>query len=139
MIDRNHIETLLRIHGVSPTAPEDDIRALLRSAQYNSDEIETAIGLLHNISTELTSRVEGLHKIYRTDTGLAPREVSALLGIDIDISEVEIRNHRRRGLSGGQNFLVLALAVSLAFSAVLYAMYEHETGPFHPSAQFTSR
>lgn len=137
MVDKNQIETLLRIHGMSPTSPEEEIRSVLLSAQYNTDEIDTAMTVLRENIYNKTSRLEGLHKIYRTDSGLQPKEVSSLLGIDMDIQEVEMRNHRTRKLTGGQNFIVLAVALLLALFGLMYSMYLHQTGPFHPSFAFS--
>jgi hypothetical protein len=133
MIDKRHVESLLHLHGMSPTSPEEEIRSVLLSAQYDSKEIDTAITVLRQNTSDNTSRLEGLHKIYRTDQGLKPNEVSELLGIDINVSALEIKNHRARGMTGGEYFIVLSLALVLAFGGLLYAMYEHETGPFHPT------
>jgi hypothetical protein len=137
MIERNQIEALLRIHGLCSTSPEGEILAVLADAKYTKEEIDLALTLLKESLQQQTSRIHGLHKIYRTDDGLAPNEVSALLGVSINVTPLEIRHHRERRLSGGQNFIVLAIALVFALSGILYAMYEHQTGPFHPSVDRT--
>lgn len=134
MIDRQKIEALLKIQGIPPTAPEEQIRSVLMSAQYDDDEIRTAITVLRENLLNNRAHVDGLHKIYRTDKGLKPAEVTALLGINIDISDWQIKNHRHRGLSNINYFLIIGLIILLAFGGLMFAMYLNETGPFHPSA-----
>lgn len=133
MIDRSQVETLLRIHGVSPTSPDEEIRSILLSAQYNNDEVNGALMVLRENKDNRTSRIDGLHKLYRTDKSLLPGEVSALLGIEVEVSEVEVKNHRVRTTSGAQNFIMLAFALILAVGGLMYAMYSHGSGPFHPT------
>ncbi len=139
MIDRQQVETLLRIHGLSPTAPDEEIRSILLSAQYNHDEVDGALMVLRENATKHTSRLDGLHKIYRTDKGLLPNEVSALLGIEVDISDAEVKHHRERRTTGAQNFIILSVALVLAIGGLMYAMYSHGSGPFHPTVASNSK
>ena len=134
MIDIQQIETLLRIQGISATSPVEEIRSALFSAQYSASEVESALMVLRENVGDNTSRLEGLHKIYRTDVSLRPKEITALLGVNFELSDSDIKVHRARGLSGAQNFLVLAVALGLALTGVIYAMYVNQAGPFHPSA-----
>jgi hypothetical protein len=134
MIEKQQIETLLQIQGMSATSPVEEIRSALLSAEYTAEEVEMAITVLRENVGDNTSRLDGLHKIYRTDISLQPKEITALLGVNFELSDSDIKVHRARGLSGGQNFLVLAVAMVLALSGVIYAMYVNQAGPFHPSA-----
>ncbi len=83
-----------------------------------------------------TSRMSGLNKMFRTDKSLHPKEVSALLGIDVEVSEVRIETHRKRNPSVLQNVIVIILAVLLGTGGLLYAMYEAQAGIFHPTVAF---
>lgn len=133
MIDKQQVETLLRIHGIMPTAPDEEIRSILLSAQYNDEEINSALLVLRESKDHKMTRLDGLHKIYRTDSGLLPGEVSALLGIEVDVSDEEVRHHRQRQATGAQNFIILGVAITLAVGGLMYAMYSHGSGPFHPT------
>lgn len=139
MIDRKHIETLLHIHGIAPTAPDEEIRSILLSSHYNDDEINTAITVLRANKIDNTAHLDGLHKIYRTDSGLKPAEISALLGIDISVSELEIKNHRTRSVTKPQYFVVLGITLLLAFCGLIASMHATQTGPFHPSSALFSK
>ena len=134
MIDRSKIEALLEIQGIPPTAPEEQIRSVLMSAQYDDDEISTAITVLRENKVNNSAHVDGLHKIYRTDSGLKPAEIAALLGINVEVSDLQIKNHRQRGVSNYHYFIILGMVLFLAIGGLMFAMYLNQTGPFHPSA-----
>lgn len=132
MINREQIESILKINGVSPAAPDEQIRSVLLSARYNKNEVDTAIMVLReNIKTNKT-RVDGLHKIFRTDQALKPDEISQLLGIEVDVSEEVIPQSKARKLSTFQYILVWVLAALLAITSVLFYMYIHRIGFFYP-------
>jgi hypothetical protein len=134
MFQKKDIETILKINGVAPGSPDEEIRSVLLSARYNNDEVDTAIMVLReNIETHQT-RVEGLHKIFRTDEGLKPAEISSLLGIEVQIDEVVARNNRNRGFTAGQSVFITIIAMLLAFACVVLAMYFYQVGIFHPTA-----
>lgn len=137
MINREHIESILKINGVEPGSPDEEIRSVLMSARYNKDEVDTAIMVLReNIKTK-TTRVEGLHKIFRTDEALRPDEISQLLGIEVDIDQsINIRSSNNE-LSGLQYMVVWVLSVVLAVSGILLYMYLHKMGVFHPSVSLS--
>lgn len=130
MIDRDQIETLLRIQGVSPTSPDEVIRSILLSARFNDDEIETAITVLRENKVDSSSRVEGLHKIFRSEKGLKPNEISQLLGIDVTVDEVQVRSHRNRRGGSGHLLTVIILTLVVTFAGVIFAMHYHKIGPF---------
>ena len=136
MIDRNHIERILRINGITPSQPDDIIRSVLLSARYNNEEVDTALMVLReNVATKKI-RVEGLHKVFRTDESLQPDEISELLGIDVDISRYspEVVESRQSNLS---TFIIIWIAsVVIAVVGVLLFMHMNSIGPFHPGALY---
>ncbi|MCA9354027.1 MAG: hypothetical protein KC877_00730 [Candidatus Kaiserbacteria bacterium] len=137
MIGREQIEAILKINGIEPTAPDEQIRSVLLSARYTKDEVDTAMMVLRENTKTNKTRVDGLHKIFRTDEALRPTEISQLLGIDVEIQdEIDIRT-RTRKLSGLQILTVGILSILLAAGGVLYYMNLHHIGLFHPSNQLT--
>lgn len=134
MLQKKDIETILKINGVSVVAPDEEIRSVLLSARYNNEEVDTAIMVLReNIKTHQT-RVDGLHKIFRSDEALKPAEISALLGIDVQIDEINIRKERERETSFLQSSIVAVVATFFALMGVIIAMYVYEVGIFHPAS-----
>ena len=131
MLDRNVIETFLKIQGITVNSPAEQIRAVLVEAQYNENEINSAITILQDITCEDSTHKDGLHKIYRTDKNLKPAEITALLGIDVDVSCFQDGNHREHGVSTAHFYLILGLTILLAFGGIMFAMYVNETGPFY--------
>lgn len=133
MIKRDQVEAILRVNGVTPTAPDEQIRSVLLSARYNNDEVDTALMVLReNIKTKQT-HVDGLHKVFRTGEALSPDEISSLLGIEVDIDtsvdpEVEIREFSKL-----QHTFIWILSFIFAVAAILLYMYIQKIGLFHPS------
>lgn len=134
MLQKKDIETILKINGVNGSAPDEEIRSVLLSARYNDDEANTAIMVLRENTVTHQTRVEGLHKVFRSNEALKPAEISTLLGIDVQIDEVIARRNRTRELTTGQTVMITVLAMILAAAGVFIAMYVHEVGFFHPTA-----
>ncbi len=134
MLQKKDIETILKINGVSVGAPDEEIRSVLLSARYNDDDIDTAIMVLRENTKTHQTRVDGLHKIFRSDEGLKPSEISALLGIEVEVNEVTVDRNKNREMSYFQTTIVTFLAVGLALAGVFGAMYVYKVGVFHPTA-----
>ncbi len=138
MLQKQDIEKILKINGVSSTAPDEEIRSVLLSARYADDEIDTAIMVLRESTVTHQTRVDGLHKIFRSDEALSPSEISSLLGIDVAVREVSI-NKGEREFSSLQILLVLTIALLMAGFGVIGAMYVYELGIFHSSVSLVDR
>lgn len=137
MIKRDQIETILKINGVAPTSPDEQIRSVLLSARYSKDEVDTAMMVLRENTKTNKTRVDGLHKVFRTDEALAPEEISQLLGIDIDLSDRVAPTSKVRDFSHLQYILVWVLSFMLALVGLLFYMYIYKVGVFHPSTGIT--
>ena len=137
MIDKKHIESVLKVNGITKTAPDEQIRSVLLSARFKEDEVETAIMVLReNVDTKET-KVDGLHKVFRTDQHLKPAEISKLLGIDVDLLEtVSVVAHKKGHGFSMLQFMVLWMAsIILAVATVMAYMYSHQMGMFHPTVE----
>jgi hypothetical protein len=133
MIERSYIEKILKINGMSPSEPDDIIRSVLLSARYNNDEIDTALVVLREDAETRRIRVEGLHKVFRTNESLRPQEISQLLGIDVDIGSYLVENPETPRLLNSTFVSIFVLSVLLAVVGVLLYMHMNGFGLFHPS------
>lgn len=139
MVQKQDIEKILKINGVSPSANDEEIRSVLLSARYNNDEVDTAIMVLReNMKTHQT-RVEGLHKVFRSDEALNASEISALLGIEVEVSDMPQQRRHSREMSTLQSALVVVMAVALSLLGIFGAMYYYKVGVFHPSTSLGHR
>jgi hypothetical protein len=133
MVERTHIESLLRIHGISPSAPDEEIRSILFSAKYNKDEIDTALTVIRQDQNTKQDRIEGMRKIYRADEALSPAQISALLGIEVTIDPTEVKINRDPRMSLRQMVIFFFTTVFFAALGLLFALYITSSGPFHPT------
>lgn len=135
MIDRTHIEQILKLNGLAPTAADEEIRSVLISARWNKEDVETAITVLReNVNTH-KSRVDTLHDVFLTDKKLSPEAIHSLLGIDVQVDSKELETLRvsRRNLYYWQILSIFVIAILIAFTLVLGMMYMTGFGVFHPS------
>jgi len=133
MIDRNHIEKILKINGMSPAEPDEMIRSVLLSARYDKNEIDTALMVLREDSETKRIRVEGLHKVFRSNDSLQPKEISELLGIEVNVSHHQPVTIEKQRVTLVSVMFVWILSVSFAVVGVLLFMHMNSVGIFHPS------
>ena len=134
MIDKNRVESILKVNGLTPTSDSEQIQSVLLSARYSKDEVDTAIMVMREDKKTNETRVDGLHKVFRTDNGLTPKEISKLLGIDIAITD---KLHDLEAEKRANNLFTLFLtgiSVALAILSILMYMYIAKIGLFHPTA-----
>lgn len=134
MIDRRHIEQILRLNGLTPTAADEEIRSVLISARWHREDVETAITVLReNVNTH-KSRVDTLHDVFLTDKKLSPEAIHSLLGIDMEVntSELETLRQSRRNVYMWQMISIFLIATSVAAVFILFMMYSQGIGFFYP-------
>jgi len=131
MISKKQIENILKINGVDTASPEEEIRSVLLSARYKADEVDTALMVLRENTITKKTRVEGLHKVFRTGEALNSKEISKLLGIDINIPS-NSNKHTISDNKGNLQFLVIVLlSIIFAILGIILYMYLNNMGLFH--------
>lgn len=133
MIDRRHIEQILRLNGLSPTAADEEIRSVLISARWQKEDVETAITVLReNVNTH-QSRVDTLHDVFMTDKHLDTEQIQALLGIDMKVGTSDLDQLRasRRHMYVWQIISIFLLAIVIALGFILTMMYMTQSGIFY--------
>ena len=133
MISREQVESLLKINGISNTSPDEHIRSVLLSARYNHDEIDTALMVLREDLSTKQTRVDGLHKIFRSDNSLDPKEISKLLGIEVDARQFLKQEEKYKGYAVLNYTLIWILSVALAVIGIMSFMYLNQVGIFYVS------
>ena len=134
MIDREHIERVLKINGLAPTSPDEEIRSVLVSAKWHKDDVETALTVLReNVKTHQT-RTDTLHNVFLTDERLSPEAIESLLGIDVEISSKDLKSlgHSRRRINVWQALTIGGYALVAAVAFMMLIMYWQQIGIFHP-------
>ncbi|MEN9921801.1 MAG: hypothetical protein RL097_77 [Candidatus Parcubacteria bacterium] len=132
MITRKQVETILKINGVPASSADEQIRSILLSARYSNDEVDTALMILREDVNTKQTRVDGLHKVFRTGDALRSDEISNLLGIDISIEDKIEERKKKKQISFTQYIVVWVSSVLLAVCGILFYMYLHKIGVFHP-------
>lgn len=134
MIDRQHIEEFLKINGVDVSAPDEEIKSILISARWNNDDVETALLVLRENTKSHATHVDSLHKVFQSDDKMSPEAISALLGVDIEVSTDDVthgRTRKGRSLSMGQALQISLISLALSMGFVFASMWYFEMGIFH--------
>jgi len=134
MLERTSIESLLRLNGVDPTAPDEEIKSVLISARWHKDDVETALLVLRENTKNNTSRVDSLHKVFRSDDQLRPETISALLGVDVSVTKDALNGKNAKlksHLSLGQMFQIGLVSLSASVVCLLASMWYLQIGIFH--------
>lgn len=134
MLERSQIEKLLRLNGVVPSAPDEEIKSVLISARWHKNDVETALLVLRENKKSHATHVDSLHKVFQSDDSLRPETISALLGIDVNISKDAVAHKKysqRPRLSAGQALQICGVSVAIAIVFVLASMWYLEMGIFH--------
>jgi hypothetical protein len=134
MLERSHVEKLLKLNGVEPTAPDEEIKSVLISARWHKNDVETALLVLRENTQSHESHVDSLHKVFRSDDQLKPETISALLGVDVSVTrEALARNKRgyKPQLSIGQMIQIGLVSFSASVICLLASMWYLKMGVFH--------
>lgn len=133
MIEKRNIEAFLRVNGIPATAKDEEIRSVLISARWNNNEVDTALMVLKENTKNQETHVDTLHKVFNTDNRLSSAEISALLGIDVQLSNDDVNdvNKKFRNSETSHRIMAFTLAVVIAVSSVGYLMYKEKAGVFY--------
>lgn len=134
MLERAHIEKLLKLNGVETTAPDEEIKSVLISARWHKDDVETALLVLRENIKSHETHVDSLHKIFRSDEHLQPETISALLGVDVALTGSDIAAHKkysRNAISPRQMMQIGIVSLTLSLIFVFASMWYLEMGVFH--------
>lgn len=139
MYDKDRVQKILKINGLSNTSSDEDIRSVLLYAKC--ENVENAITALRDATTSPNDDICGLQKadakcnILLADKRLTPEVIKSLLGIDMRVSFEEIDQARaaRRSVSPVQMLGIFGWSVLCAALTVFGLMWYYQIGLFHPS------
>tara|TARA_B100000745_G_scaffold297640_1_gene244869 strand:+ start:738 stop:1151 length:414 start_codon:yes stop_codon:yes gene_type:complete len=135
MIQRTQIEQILRLNGLSASSPDEEIKSVLLSARWHSDDIEAAIMVLRENVKDHTTHVDTMHKVFHTDQKLDAQAISSLLGIEMNLTSDQVGTSVKntRAKLHFNNILVLGLiSLLLSLIFVFAAMWYLKMGLFYP-------
>lgn len=117
MIDRSHIEKILKLNGLGPESPDEEIKQLLISARWHENDVETALIILRKNPNENTYKIGGVQDVLRTEAKIAPETLNAILGIDVEVNNVTEQHHAALERTYYKQILTL-IAFSVLFASL---------------------
>lgn len=128
MMNKNEIEAILKVNDVPKSSSDDEIRSVLLSARYNENEVDAAILILRQNTKTSEKKIEGLHKVFRTDRGLQPDEIYQLLGINVEVSDIITERRLRQKVSISHLIIIGLASLIVAILGLLSYMYSTDLG-----------
>ena len=116
MINKQQTEQILRLNGIEPDAPPEEIRTVLIRARWHKDDVDAAIAALNRAPDEITVEHNHSQQLTHSDASLAPETLNAVLGVDIELTEV------RQQRVADQNWFLRKQIISMLLVAVLGAV-----------------
>ncbi|MEX0918227.1 MAG: hypothetical protein WDZ93_03655 [Candidatus Paceibacterota bacterium] len=140
MYTKGHIEKILRINGLSPTATDEEIKSVLLYARC--EDTESIIAALRNENVDENKDLCGVQRpstrcnVLLADERLKPETIKELLGIDVEInfSDLDAARARRQSVSTIQLGIIFACSAVCAAIAMFGIMWYYQIGFFHPFA-----
>jgi hypothetical protein len=131
MIDRTHIESILKLNGLGPDAPDEEIKSLLVSASWHEKDVETALVVLREDSHS-NQHIKSVHQVLNTDDKLNSLDLQSMLGIDIEVKSAPsmIIKSQNQALKA-QIFSIVVVAVMISILALMGIMWFLKIGLFY--------
>ena len=131
MLQKGHIQSILKINGITPDSSESEVREVLSGARYNEDEINAAVTMLKNGTEPSVSNLDGLHKVFRSSDGLKPNEISNLLSIDIGINDLNKPQTTKSSTDLNEPIVFTFATVIISAVGLIVAMYIYNIDILH--------
>ncbi|MFT5037297.1 MAG: hypothetical protein ACI9VM_000876 [Candidatus Azotimanducaceae bacterium] len=135
MINRRYIEQLLKLNGLKPDSPDDEIKSVLVSARWHENDVETALVVLRENSGNQEQHIDTFHKTFNSDTQFSPDTLNAILGIDIEIESItSSRKDELKRTYKMQLVSIAALSIGIAMFFLFFVMWYMKVGVFYASS-----
>lgn len=140
MIDRQHVESLLRANGLPPTAKDEEIRSLLLEARWDVNDVEMALEVLRSQTDGTNAHVDSVHQAFRSDQKLSPSDINKLLCVSFafrpdEVGDTTPQREKRDRLGF---WLSVLFATAIASGMVMFMMYQKDLGIFHDAPYDTT-
>ena len=136
MIQREQVAQILRLNGIDIEAPVEEIKSILLSAKWHEDDVETALTVLREDPKKHEEKIETMHKVFRSDEKLKPETISALLGLDVELTQHDVNLSRKRArgqLTAGVALHILLVSLVISSAFIFASMWFLKVGAFHES------
>ncbi len=132
MLDKQFLDSVLRLNHSSAAMTDGEVAAVLEKAGWKPEDIESALVMLHTTeedSAEDASRTLGAS--FRPDMDFSSKDLSKLLGVDVTLDPERVGVQERNFASGARDFgirfmigtSVVLLSLGLAMGAAVGAAH----------------
>lgn len=139
MVDRLHIQRILRLNGVSEIASPEEIKMVLLKAGLSLRDLDTVALFSENIVTNNEIATGGVQTLFKTDNALNPEHISSLLGIRVQVSKIQLEKEYSvvsKAVFALQVLCTVTFTFLFATAGVIALLWYTKTGFFHVGSHF---
>lgn len=126
MISKESLEKLLRVNGLSPSAPDEQFKELLLQAKWSGEDIETALTVLRENKVTDNSRVSSVHQTFTSGDKLSSSAISNMLGVNVTLPAEDLNRRTYKG--GHTREYVIILVISIMVAAIFFGIFSWHFG-----------
>jgi len=132
MLDRAEIEKVLRINGLAVNATDEEIKQVLTRARWHPNDVIKAVQLLKHAPPPNPQTKINLAQALRSDEKMSPDTISALLGIDMKVEQIQRQQRVIKGVAHNITTTAIVLLCIVLFAAglVFALMWYFKVGYF---------
>ncbi len=136
MLDKNFLQSFLRVNNASPNMSDAEVRVVLERAGWSASEVAAALTLLRSEPSPAPNDRSNIP--FQSGMEFSSSQLSELLGVDVVIDPGRLQEHQ--GVMQGGAFSLryvvtvfgtIVLATGLALGAGLFSAFMLEIGPFN--------
>lgn len=142
MVDKNFLQSFLKLNTPSDRMTDSDVRSVLSRAGWAQTEIEAALALLKSgvpgggMVPQMAG--VGVPAVMQPTTEFSSEQLSRLLGVDVEVDPDRVR--KRQAPVDAKSvivriivvLLIVILSLSLAAALGAFLLYVMQIGPFKP-------
>lgn len=137
MLDKNFLQSFLKVNNASENMSDAEVRKVLETAGWSQTEIDAALSLLRTGVQGSTETIGKPLARFHPDMEFSSNQLSSLLGLDVTIDPENVK----RGITGVATsghifsdiifwFFITVLATALAAGMGVGSAYYFQLGPF---------
>ena len=113
MLDKNFLQSFLRVNNGSEDMPDTKVQQVLELAGWSKSEIDAALALLHGAADSPRRTITESSTNFRSDMEFSSSELSDLLGVDVVIDPANVRTSLIAKKKAASKVMMVGVSIAL--------------------------
>lgn len=113
MLDKNFLQSFLRVNNGSEDMPDTEVQQVLELAGWSKSEIDAALALLHGNGDSPRRTITESSTNFRSDMEFSSSDLSDLLGVDVVIDPANVRTSLVAKKKAASRVMIVGVSIAL--------------------------